>query len=128
MNSITGLGKYLFALPILAFGVMHFIGAKDMVSMVPIPGGIIWVYLTGAALILAALAMLTGKKDGLAAFLLGILLLAFILTHVSIMGNDQLPEMVTGMQPGSILKNIALAGAAFMYAHALAKDKMGQAD
>ncbi len=125
MNAITGIGKYLFALPMLAFGAMHFIGANDMASMVPIPGGVIWVYLTGAALVLAALAIMAGKKDGLAAFLLGIMLILFVFSHMTMMGNEDLPQMVRDMQPAGILKNIALAGGAFMYAHSLAKEKMG---
>ena len=45
MNAITGLGKYFFAIPMLIFGVFHFMGANEMAAMAP--GGVISVYFTG---------------------------------------------------------------------------------
>ncbi|MBK8624149.1 MAG: hypothetical protein IPN86_00810 [Saprospiraceae bacterium] len=35
MNSIIGLGKYLFAIPMAVFGIMHFMAAGDMAAMAP---------------------------------------------------------------------------------------------
>lgn len=120
MNAITKFGKYLFAIPFLLFGVFHFMGAQDMASMAP--GGAIMVYLTGAAHIAAAVSIFIGKYDKLATFLLGVMLLLFIIAHIQMMGNDDLPEMVRNTQPGEILKNVALAGAAWMYSHSLSRD------
>ncbi|MCF8300736.1 MAG: hypothetical protein K9I55_06760 [Haliscomenobacter sp.] len=47
--------------------------------MVPaaIPGGVLWVYLTGIALIAAAVAILTDKMAKLASVLLAALLIVF---------------------------------------------------
>ena len=70
MDALPKLGTYLFALPMAVFGIMHFMAGEAMAGMVPIPGGVIWVYLTGAALIAAAVAIIIGKKAVLAAQLL----------------------------------------------------------
>jgi putative oxidoreductase len=44
-------GKYLLAIPMAIFGLFHFISGPAMAGMVPevIPGGVLWVYLTGIA-------------------------------------------------------------------------------
>lgn len=117
MNTLLGLGKYLFALPFAIFGLFHFMGAEGMAGMVPLPGGIIWVYLTGVGLIAAAVSIIIGKMDKLATFLLGVMMLAFVfLVHMKgAMAGDQMA------MPG-LLKDLALAGAAWLYAGHLAKD------
>lgn len=100
----------MYAIPMAVFGLFHFMSASDMGGMVPsfIPGGVFWVYLTGAALIAAAVAIIIGKKAKLATQLLGLMLLLFaLLIHlVSVMnGND--------MSMPSLLKDVALAGGAW---------------
>lgn len=112
MNSIIGLGKYLYAIPMAVFGIMHFMAANDMAAMAP--GGVIMVYITGLALILASVSIVIGKYDKLASVLLGIMLLLFILPHAQNLASNEM-EMI------NILKNIALAGGAFLYA-SMAKD------
>lgn len=103
-------GRALYALPLLVFGILHFLSAGMMAGMVPtfIPGGIVWVYITGIALILAAVAIVANRMIALASLLLGILLLSFALTiHLpAVAGGDQ-----TAMP--SLLKDLSLSGAAF---------------
>ena len=87
MNLITWLsrtlGRFLFAIPFLLFGVMHFMFGGQMADLVPLPLGIIWVYVTGVALIAASVSIMIGKKDKLATGLLGILLVLFaLLVHI----------------------------------------------
>lgn len=115
MNGIINLGKYLFALPMAIFGIMHFIAAKEMAAMAPF-GGEIMVYITGLALIAAAVSIIIGKMDKLAAVLLALMLLIFVLAiHLpNVMGGDQ-------ASMGMVLKDLALAGGALMYA-GMAKD------
>lgn len=112
MDMITKQGKFLFAIPFAVFGLMHLMMGANMAGMVPsfIPGGVIWVYLTGVALIAAPVAILMNKMAKLASFLLGVLMLVFALTiHlVAVLGGDQ-------MSMGNLLKDLALAGAAFFY-------------
>jgi putative oxidoreductase len=115
MNAVYGLGKYLFAIPFAIFGIFHFMNADGMAGMAydqPI-----LVYISGAALIAAALSMLIGKMDKLASTMLGILLLLFVfLIHLKgAIGGDQAAM-------GGLLKDLMLAGASFMYAKNEAKD------
>ncbi len=112
MKRLIGLGRYLFAIPFAIFGINHFMYADQMAGMAP--GGKGMVYFTGLALILAAVSMLIGKLDRLAAVLLAVMLLLFIIPHAQGMSENPM-EMV------NILKNLALAGGALMYA-SMAKD------
>ncbi len=121
MNAIFGLGRYLYALPLVVFGLFHFMNAKDMAGMVPIPGGVFWLYLTGAGLLGAAVAILIGKLDKLATALLGLMLLIFALSihlpGVIESGGENVGAMT------NLLKDLALSGAAWMYAGNMAKDR-----
>ncbi|MDX1628108.1 MAG: DoxX family protein [Fulvivirga sp.] len=101
-------GRFLYAIPMAVFGLFHFMNASQMAGMVPIPGGEIWVYITGAALLAAAISIMIQKKASLATLLLGVMLLIFALSiHLpSVMGGDQ------NAMP-NLLKDTALAGAAF---------------
>lgn len=115
MNNLPAVGKYLYAIPMAIFGLFHFMNASSMGGMVPsfIPGGVFWVYLTGAALLAAAVAILIGKKAKMATQLLGLMLFLFaLLVHlVSVMKGNE-------MSMPSMLKDIALAGGAwFMSGH-----------
>ena len=91
MNVVNSLGRFLFGIPMAVFGIFHFINAESMSGMVPswMPGANIWVYLTGAALILASVAIVIQKKDRLAAQLLGLMLLLFaLLVHMPGLGAE----------------------------------------
>ncbi len=109
-NTVSRLSQIVFALSILVFGFFHLSNAAGMSGMVPsfIQGGIIWVYLTGVALTLAALAFILNKKVKPAGYLLGTLLLIFVLTiHLPhLIGGDQ-------MAMSMVLKDTGLAAAAF---------------
>ena len=117
LNNVTNLGKWLFIVPFTAFGVMHLMGADKMARMVPIPGGSLWIYLTGLSMIAFAISVILGKMDKLAAILLALLLVLYVvLLHLpGTMKGDQ-------MAMGGLLKDIGLAGGALMYARAFAQD------
>lgn len=121
MNTITGLGKYLFALPFLGFGAGHFMNAEAMAGMAP--GGSAMVYFTGLALVAAAISIMIGRVDKLATLLLGVfLLLTAFMVHMSGMMDESATEMAKTAATGNFLKDIALAGAAWMYSNGLAQD------
>lgn len=110
--------RVLYGLPMAIFGLFHFTSANDMAGMVPsfIPGGVFWVYLTGLALILAALAIIIQKKARLACLLLAAMLIIFVLTiHLPGLGENMQASMP------NLLKDTALAGAALAFA-GIAKD------
>lgn len=109
-STLSTLGRLLYAIPFAVFGLFHFMNAAGMAQMVPVPGGVFWVYLIGIALIAASVSIIIRKKSGLASLLLGVLLLVFVFTiHLPmIIGGDQ-------MAMGQLLKDTALAGASFYY-------------
>jgi cadmium resistance protein CadD (predicted permease) len=111
ISNLAKYSKYVFAVVMLVFGLFHFISGDAMAEMVPIPGGVIWVYLTGAALIAAAVAVFINKYMRLAMFLLGVMLLLFvILIHIpgAADGNEASVPMV--------LKDLGLMAAAWILA------------
>jgi uncharacterized membrane protein len=73
----------LLALVMAVFGVYHFIYPQNLLAYVPsfLPNaGNLWVYIPGAAFILAAVAFITNRLVKLAGYLLAILLFIFVLT------------------------------------------------
>jgi putative oxidoreductase len=111
-STIGTVGRILFAVPFAIFGLLHFMNADGMATMVPFPPELVWVYVTGLAHILAALSIIIQKKTGLATLLLGIMLLIFALTiHLpGVLSGD---EATMAMSMPGLLKDLSLAGAAF---------------
>jgi putative oxidoreductase len=111
-------GRYVFAIPFLIFGVFHFMNASNMAGMIPgwLPGGVFWIYLTGLALIAASVSMMIKVMDQLASFLLGVMLIIFVLVL-------HLPGALDGdqMSTTNLLKDMAMAGGAWLYAGYVAK-------
>jgi uncharacterized membrane protein len=117
---ISNMGRIIYAVPFIVFGLGHFMNAKMMAGMVPVPGGIIWVYVTGACLLSAGVSIIIQKKASLACLLLGILLLIFVFSiHLpNALSHDSALKMVGY---ANTLKDLGLAGAAF-YMHGHLRD------
>ena len=111
--NISKIGKYLYAIPMVIFGLFHFLNASAMAGMVPIPGGIFWIYLTGLSLILAGISIIIQKLDEWSSFLLAVMLLVFVLTiHLpGILAGGEMAQMYMT----NLLKDLALAGGALIY-------------
>lgn len=79
---ISRIAIYLLSVIMIIFGIYHFLHPRNLLVFLPanIPGGITWVYVTGVAFILAALAFITNKWVKLAGYLLAVLLIVFVLT------------------------------------------------
>ena len=109
----TTVARYLYAIPFLVFGVIHFIQGSNMAGYVPIPGGVIWVYVVGVALIAACVSIIIEKYTKLACLLLALLLIIFVL-------SIHLPGVIGGEDPEAmsrLLKDSALAGGALLLAN-----------
>lgn len=117
MNVLTGsVARILFALPFGIFGLFHFMNGSQMAGMVPIPGGIFWIYLTGAALIAACVSIIIEKQTWLACILLGVMLVIFVLSmHLPGVINAA-SEQAMQSSMSSLLKDLALAGGAWILA------------
>lgn len=102
------IAEYIFAAVIAWFGYLHFKNAGMMAGMVPdfFPGdGKIWIYLTGAGFILAAIAIIIDMQRTLACYLLAAVLLIFVFTiHIKNFGAN----------PSGVLKDTAMAMAAIL--------------
>ncbi|MBN1637736.1 MAG: DoxX family membrane protein [Ignavibacteriales bacterium] len=109
------IAKIIYAIPMLAFGIMHFIYADAMTGAVPsfIPGGIFWVYLTGIALVTAAISIVTGILTRPASLLLALMLFIFMVTiHLPGMFSETTRQ--ASMLP--FLKDMGLAAGALLIA------------
>ena len=112
----TKFAEIIFALILLAFAYGHFTNTDAMSGMIPeyMPGSAsIWVYITGAGLALAAIAIITGIQKTLACYLLAAMFLIFVFTlHLQ-------PAMDGNMS--NLLKDTAMAMAAIMIGNKAAK-------
>ncbi len=106
----------VFAIIMGLFGIYHLFNAENMKSNVPeyVPGGVIWVYITGIGFILAAVAILIDRYTKLACYMLAGMLLVFIFTiHIPMIVSG---ETETIKQTGLLmmLKDIGLVMAALL--------------
>jgi uncharacterized membrane protein len=115
------LGRYFFALALVAFGIQHYVYVRIATGLGPpwFPGRPLWAYLTGSALVVAGAAIFIGKKARLAATLLGtIILLLFLFLHT--------PRIKVNLHnPGpwtSGLEILAMCGGAFALASTLPRE------
>ncbi len=94
MNNLKTIGRILFAFPFAVFGLMHLMKANVMAGIVPsfVPGGVIWVYVTGLVLIGGTISIITQKQIYVAALVLAGLMLIFVLTiHLpGLLGGNQM--------------------------------------
>ena len=85
LEKLIPLGAILFAVPIISFGILHFMVAKDAATMVPswIPWHLFWIYFCGAALIGSGIGIIFKIKTRLIATLLGLMIFIwFIILHI----------------------------------------------
>ena len=117
-QSFYKVGIVLYALVIGFFGVNHFLNGTGFQNTVPsfIPGGIFWVYLTGAALIAASISFLTGIQTKTAGLFLAIFLIVVVLTiHLPALMHSSGSPLVS-IALTNLIKDTGLAGAALMIA------------
>jgi uncharacterized membrane protein YphA (DoxX/SURF4 family) len=120
-NRLVTLGRILFALSIVVFGVQHFMYAPFIAFLVPswIPGHLFWAYFTGGAFIAAGLSIATRIFAALAAMLLGIMFLLWVLALHA-------PRVVAQPRNGdewtSAVVALAFAGGSFILAAALSRN------
>ena len=120
LERIAALGRLFFAVGIIAFGIQQFIYGDFVPGRAPawpsaIPGRLVWAYFSGAILIAAGAAIISGKKARWAAILSGtmIFLWAF-LRHLPELAADPYGSALTNTG-----KALALFGGAFAVAGSL---------
>jgi len=117
-TTISKIGTIFYALVIGFFGLNHFMNGTGMAKMVPsfLPGGVVWVYITGACMLAAAIAFLINRQVRLAGLLLALFLLLIVVTV-------HLPAVLNAPDDGSrrfpmvnLIKDTGLAAAALLVA------------
>ena len=116
IQSVSGKpARIIYGIPGIIFGLFHFVGAKNMAAIVPVPGGGFWVYLTGLFLVTGSLGLIVNIKGlgKLAAFLFGVLIFTFAfsihLPGIINAANEQAGTMSMMM----FLKDIMVAAGAW---------------
>ena len=115
LDKIMPFGRLFFAIPMAVFGSEHFTATASIATLVPrwIPAHTFWVYLVGLAFLCAALSIAVLVQARLAAALVGMTLLIFVLVM-------DMPGVVAN--PGNrffwalALRQLAFSGGAFAFA------------
>ena len=115
MKNLTTIGRILFALPFIVFGLNHFIMVDFFTGMLNsfIPGTSFTIILTGIALIAAGVSIILKKYIKLSCLLLAIMLFIFIVSiHIPQL-FDPTKKLLALM---SLLKDVTIMGGALMIA------------
>jgi putative oxidoreductase len=116
--SIARVGTILYGLVIGFFGINHFLNASGMAGLLPsfFHGAVFWVYLSGAALLLAAISIIIGKQTKIAGLLLAaFLLIIVLLIHLPAVMNAP-DEAASRFPMTNLIKDTGLAAAALIIA------------
>jgi hypothetical protein len=117
-ESLVVVGRFLFATALVVFGVQHFLYAKFLAAEVPgwIPGHLFWAYFIGVVFVAAALSIATKVEGRLAAALVGLMFLLWIVVLHA-------PRVAAARHDGnewtSAIVALAMSGGAFVLAGAL---------
>lgn len=115
---ISRFAIYILAIVMAYFGIRHFLYPYDLVVKVPdfLPGGVVWVYFTGAAFVLAAVSFMTNIWVRTAAYLLAFLLFSFVFTIHLPNYMETADKAYQQMAMTNLLKDAALAAFALYIA------------
>jgi len=117
LETLVPLGRVLFSITMIAFGIDHFLYTDFVAHLVPrwIPGSIFWTYFSGVALIGSGIAIIFKIKLRVVALLQGTMIfLWFILLHVPhAIAN---PDVGKGNEIVSAADALAFSGIAFILA------------
>jgi putative oxidoreductase len=115
MKKLTSVGRILFAIPFLIFGVNHFLMLDYYVGMLTsfIPLGAYTIILTGIFLIVTSISIITRKYIMQSTLVLASLLFLFIITiHIPHLFDDS--DRTTTLI--ALLKDVSLMGGSLMIA------------
>jgi|HubBroStandDraft_6_1064221.scaffolds.fasta_scaffold06229_6 uncharacterized membrane protein len=123
MDRLLGLGRFLFAIPMVGFGLQYVGYGHYLGGLPPVPpwtpGGAVGAYLTGVVLIAAGLSIIANWKARFSAAVLGLVFLFCVL----LLHTWRLSSVInSGNDRTRALEPLALAGAAFMLAATMAVD------
>lgn len=95
-GALANIGRVLFGITAVVFGVDHFLALKLIASLVPgwMPAHLFLASLAGVAMIAAGVSILTRWIGGLGAFALGVMFMLFVVTlHVArVLADPRSPD------------------------------------
>jgi len=100
----------IYGLVIALFGLIHFVHASMMVPAVPIPGGKIWIYITGAALLLAGIAFIVNMAVRPAGYLLALYIFDVIVLVQGPHATEDLPSLTMFMKDVALMASAIIVG------------------
>jgi uncharacterized membrane protein len=112
------LGRVVFAVTLVVFGIQHFLYVQFVKTVVPawIPGGgEFWTYFTGVAFIAAGLSIVANVQARLANLLLGLMFFSWVLV---LHGPRVVEKLHDGGEWSSFFVALAMCGAAWLLAGA----------
>jgi len=107
--------RVLFGIPWIIFGIQHYMYADFVSTLVPafMPWRLFWAYFTGTAMFVAGLSFIIRWQTQLAAFLLGCLMVLYLLmVHPGMLSGE--PQV--GQHWTRFMQDIAIMGATFALA------------
>jgi uncharacterized membrane protein YphA (DoxX/SURF4 family) len=110
-------GSVLFSIPIITFGILHLLYAKDVSTLVPswVTHPVFWTYLAGIGLTGSGIAIILKIKPGFIATLLGAMIFIwFIMLHIPRVVNAPVTDL-EGEVTSAFLA-LAYSGIAFVIA------------
>jgi len=115
VDKIMPLGRLFFAIPMAVFGSEHFTATADIATLVPrwIPAHTFWVYLVGLGFLCAALSIAVLVQARLAAALVGMTFLIFVLV-MDLPGTIAYPH--NRFIWALMFRELAFSGGAFAFA------------
>jgi uncharacterized membrane protein YphA (DoxX/SURF4 family) len=119
LPKLIPLGAIFFSLPIICFGIDHFIGPLDVADYTPdwVPFKLFWAYFCGAALIGSGIAIIFKIKLKIIAALLGVMIFCwFTMLHIPRVIVS--PAKYLGSEITSSVIALAYSGIAFVIAGA----------
>ena len=119
-------GQLLFASALGVFGVLHFLFAQFVATLVPawIPGHLFWAYFVGVAFLTTSLSLVLGRWVGLASGLLGLM---FSLWLLLLHGPRVASKPAEEAEWTSLFVAMAMSGAAYSMATRSTKARASQA-
>jgi uncharacterized membrane protein len=117
-------GRLLWAFTMVIFGAQHFMYAAFIATLIPawIPGHLFWVYFTGMGFIAAGLAIAVNVLGQLAAAMLGLMLLLWVLV---LHAPRVIAQPHNGDELSSLFVALATGGGALVIAGALERASKG---
>ena len=126
MHKFASIGRIFFAIALIGLGIEHFVFEEFITGRAPkwpeglLPGRVIWAYVSGGAVIVMGIAILTGKNARLAGILAGTLIFIWaFLRHIPVVAGDSFLAP-TWTVAG---KALAMFGGAFAIAGTLPKEE-----